>query len=233
MKTTRILAVVFLGAGLSMALAVRCGETARPPEAGAGVDIALPPPRPTGPIAVEQALARRRSIRQFAARDLTLEHVGQLLWAAQGVTEPSRGLRTAPSAGALYPLEVYAVKRDGVFRYVAQGHKLVRLSKRDARAALANAALGQSAVRDAPLDIVIAAIYERTRVKYGARAERYVHIEVGHVGQNIHLQAVALGLGSVSIGAFDDGAVARVLGLPAAEQPLYIIPVGSRRSGSQ
>jgi SagB-type dehydrogenase family enzyme len=177
-------------------------------------------------MSVEEALTRRRSVRSFAAKDLTMKQVSQLAWAAQGITDPARGFRTAPSAGALYPLEVYLVKRDGLFRYIPEGHKLLRRSEEDLRGSLSEAAFGQSSVREAALDIVIIAIYERTRVKYGAKAERYVHIEAGHVGQNIHLQAIALGLGSVSVGGFDDRAVARVLSLPSDESPLYIIPVG-------
>ncbi|HUT75539.1 MAG TPA: SagB/ThcOx family dehydrogenase [Armatimonadota bacterium] len=180
----------------------------------------------TGPVSVEQSLARRRSVREFALRDLTLEQVSQLAWAAQGITDPASGFRTAPSAGALYPLEVFLVKQDGVFHYLPHGHKLVQMSKADLRASLARAALGQLSLRTAPLDIVITAVYERTKVKYGARAERYVHLEAGHVGQNIQLQAVALGLGSVPIGALDDDAVARVLGLPSGQRPVYIMAVG-------
>jgi SagB-type dehydrogenase family enzyme len=177
-------------------------------------------------MSVEEAMARRRSIRQFARRELTLEQVGQLAWAAQGITEPARGLRTAPSAGATYPMEIYLVKRDGVFHYLPKGHKLERVSAEDKRAALAQAALGQSSVQEAAVDVVIAAVYERTRQRYGDRAERYVHIEAGHIGQNLHLQAVALGLGSVSVGAFDDAAVSKTLGLPSEQAPLYIIPIG-------
>jgi SagB-type dehydrogenase family enzyme len=180
-------------------------------------------------VSVEEALARRRSVRQFAAKDLTLEQVSQLAWAAQGITDQRRGLRTAPSAGALYPLEVYLVKPDGMFRYLPQSHRLLGLSADDSRARLSQAAYGQPSVREAPLNFVIAAVYERTRVKYGARADRYVPIEAGHVGQNIHLQAVALGLGSVSVGAFDDKEVASALGLPGDQEPLYIIPVGYPR----
>jgi len=225
-KLNPLFPAVVIAAVLSIAGELGCGQGARSHRAGA--ELLLPQPRLKGPVSVEEALARRRSVRQFAGKDLTIQQVSQLAWAAQGITEPQRGLRTAPSAGALYPLELYFVKRDGAFHYIPQGHKLIQLSDQDLRSALSQAALGQSPVRDAPLVIVIAAVYERTRVKYGARAERYVHIEAGHVGQNIHLQAVAFGLGSVSMGAFEDAAVARVLGLPADQTPIYIIPVGYR-----
>lgn len=229
MKANPMLLTILIGAWFAIPGQLGCGRSARSVVAPGESESALPEPRTTGPMSVEEALTLRRSVRQFAAKDLTVEQISQLAWAAQGITDRKRGFRTAPSAGALYPLEVYLVKRDGVFRYLPQGHKLLQQSKQDLRGPLAQAALGQSPVREAPLDIVIAAVHKRTRVKYGARAERYVHIEAGHVGQNIHLQAVALGLGSVPIGAFDDDEVARVLGLPAEERPLYIIPVGYPR----
>jgi len=225
------LLVVVIGAGLSISAGLGCSQSARVHNAVASTEVRLPRPKVTGPISVEEALTRRRSVREFSPKDLTIEQVGQLAWAAQGITDIERGARTAPSAGALYPLEVYLVKRDGVFHYVPQGHKLLQLSGEDLRVSLSQAALGQSPVRAAPLNIVIAAVYQRTKVKYGPRAERYVHIEVGHVGQNLHLQAVALGLASVSIGAFEDAAVAKVLDLPSEQSPLYIIPVGYREKG--
>jgi len=229
MKNVRpMVFAVLIGTGLIVAALLGCGQTARSQGVIAGAEVRLPRPRVTGPVSVEQALVQRRSVREFGAKDLTTGQISQLAWAAQGITERERGFRSAPSAGALYPLEVYFVKRDGVFRYVPEGHKLLQVSEQDLRSALSRAALGQAAVRAAPLNIVITAFYERTRVKYGARAQRYVHIETGHVGQNIHLQAVALGLVSVSIGAFEDQAVARLLGLASDETPLYIIPVGYR-----
>jgi SagB-type dehydrogenase family enzyme len=228
-KANPLVFTILIGACLAIPGELGCGPSARSVVAPEGNEVALPAPATTGRMSVEQALALRRSVRQFAAKELTIQQISQLAWAAQGITDPQRGFRTAPSAGALYPLEVYLVKRDGAFHYLPRGHKLAQRSPKDLRAPLAQAALGQSAVGEAPLDIVITAVYERTRVKYGARAERYVHIEAGHVGQNIHLQAVALGLRSVSIGAFDDDQVAKLLGLPAEERPLYIIPVGYPR----
>jgi SagB-type dehydrogenase family enzyme len=179
-----------------------------------------------GTLTLEEALAQRRSIRSFDDQLLTRAELGQLLWAAQGITSPS-GLRTAPSAGALYPLEVYAVTPDGAYRYQPQGHQLVLQVQGDVRSALAAAALSQSSVSDAPTVIVIAAVYARTAQKYGQeRSPRYVHLEAGHAAQNVLLQAVALGLGAVPIGAFYDEQVKEVLRLPADQQPLYLIPVG-------
>ena len=189
----------------------------------------LPQPNLKGTLSVEEVLARRRSIRSFSKEKLTTEEISQLLWAAQGITQERTGFRTAPSAGALYPLEVYLVTEDGLFHYIPRGHRLETLGSSDLRGELARAALGQSSIREAAVDFVVTAIYSRITKKYGQRGVRYAHIEVGHLGQNIHLQAVALGLGSVSIGAFHDDQVRKVLSLPEEEVPVYIIPVGHPR----
>lgn len=189
--------------------------------------IALPTPQLKGAMSLEETLAKRRSVREFSDEPLTMEEIGQLLWAAQGITSPT-GQRTAPSAGALYPLEVYVVKRDGVFRYEPAQHQLRAHARGDLRQPLFVAALEQEAVKVAPVDFVIAAAYERLAVKYGDRAPRYAHIEAGHAAQNILLQAVALKLGAVPIGAFYDDQVKQVLALPTDHQPLYVIPVGRR-----
>jgi len=190
--------------------------------------ISLPSPDTSGNLTLESAIQKRRSVRGFKDQSIGLKEIGQLLWAAQGITNKSR-YRSAPSAGALYPLEVYVVKKDGFFHYIPEGHKLKRLSDNDLRPALQSAALFQSSVAKAAIDIVICAVYERVTSKYGKRGIRYTDIEVGHAAQNIHLQAVALGLGSVPIGAFDDDSVTRVLSLPKDRVPLYIIPVGYKR----
>jgi SagB-type dehydrogenase family enzyme len=195
--------------------------------------VTLPKPRYDSKVSIEQTLLKRRSIRSFADKPLTLQDVSQLLWAAQGITDPA-GLRTAPSAGALYPLEVYAVAGNvkdltsGVYKYEPEKHQLVRVMDGDIRDKLANAALGQSSVRGGAVAFVITAVYERTTSKYGDRGIRYVQIEVGHAAENLCLQATAMDLGAVTVGAFDDGQVATVLNLPEDEQPLYIIPVGKK-----
>lgn len=229
MNAKSVVVAIVVGACLGLTGQLGCGQRTPSPAAPAADEVRLPEPTLKGQMSVEETLARRRSVRQFDTRELTIAEVGQLAWAAQGITDPATGHRTAPSAGALYPLELYLVKRDGAFRYVPEGHRLVPRSDKDLRGQLSQAALGQSAVREAPLDIVITGVYERTNIKYGDRAERYVQIEAGHVAQNIHLQAVALGLGSVSVGAFRDDEMAKVLSLPTGETPLYIIPVGARR----
>ena len=188
--------------------------------------MALPAPRLKGTLSLEEALAGRRSVREFADMPLTPAELGQLLWAAQGLTDPA-GLRTAPSAGALYPLQVYAVTREAAYRYEPQGHRLSLHLAGDARPRLYAAALRQAPVLKAPAVIVIAAVYARTAAKYGEeRSPRYVHLEAGHAAQNVLLQAVALNLGAVPIGAFEDDKVKQALGLPPDQQPVYLIPVG-------
>jgi SagB-type dehydrogenase family enzyme len=196
--------------------------------------IKLPRPERDGEIPLEEALRSRRSVRSYSARPLTRAEAGQLLWAAQGVRSPD-GARTAPSAGALYPLEVYLVAGDvedlppGVYRYRPREHDLVQTVEGDKRGDLAAAALDQSCVKNAAAAVVIAAVYERTARKYGDRAVRYAHIEVGHAAQNVCLQAVALRLGTVPVGAFDDERIGAVLMLKADERPLYILPMGGIR----
>jgi len=226
MRAKHALVPILILGSIALPGGLGCGQPTAAGTAASGTEVALPPPSTDGEMSLEQTLAKRRSIRQFARQDLTLEQIGQLAWAAQGITNPDTGFRTAPSAGATYPLELYLLTKDGVFRYMPKGHKLARVSAVDKRAALARAALGQGSVSGAPLDFVITGVYARTSAKYGERSERYVVLEAGHAAQNIHLQAVALGLGSVPVGAYTDEAVSKVLDLPADEIPLYIIPVG-------
>jgi SagB-type dehydrogenase family enzyme len=189
----------------------------------------LPPPRTLGELSLEDVLNRRRSVREFRADTLRQSELSQLLWAAQGISSPD-GCRPAPSAGALYPLELYAVVHAGAFHFDPGRHMLHRLAEGDLRRALCSAALEQEFILEAPLTVVIAGVYARTQGKYGAgRGERYVHLEAGHAAQNLLLQAVALGLGAVPIGAFHDARVQKVLGLPGDHMPLYLIAVGRPR----
>jgi len=188
--------------------------------------INLPNPQLQSKVSIEETILWRRSEREFQERELSMEQISQILWAAQGITDTIFGFRSAPSAGALYPLSIYILKRDGVFQYIPDGHKLRELSSEDKRPTLVRASLGQSFIREAPLNIIIAANFKITQAKYGARAFRYVCMEIGHVAENIHLQAVALGLSSVAVGAFWDDVVRKNLDLPENQDPLYIIPVG-------
>mgnify|MGYP003875368957 CR=1 FL=1 len=193
--------------------------------------IKLPSPRYNSDVSIEQALLKRRSVRKYKAEPLTIAEVSQLLWSAQGITNPS-GFRTAPSAGALYPLEVYLVVGEvkglsqGIYKYLPRQHELLKIKDGDVRRELAIAALGQSWVKDAAVDIVFAAVYERVTRKYGKRGIRYVHMEVGHAAENVYLQAVSLKLGTVVVGAFEDEKVKKILNMAESEQPLYIMPIG-------
>jgi SagB-type dehydrogenase family enzyme len=229
------LVVLFVLSGLTACTAWRWNEKPKPsptpgdqtftllPEAAT---ISLPAPRLQGTISLEETLAKRRSVRQYRPIPLSVEQLSQLCWAIQGITHPA-GYRTAPSAGALYPLEVYVLLPQGVYHYEPQAHTLTRWQEGDLRPALHAVALRQDAIVQAPAVFVITAVYERTEAKYGKqRSPRYVHLEAGHAAQNFLLQAVALGLGSVPIGAFYDQGVQEALNLPADHQPLYLLPVG-------
>ncbi len=231
MKTIRGIETI-----LSLCIVLTAGPSAlgAPPQAGATPSGGLlPPPRLRSGTSVEEALTQRRSVRRFASRALTLEELSQLLWAAQGVTDATNGRRTAPSAGATYPLVLYAVTSRGVDRYLPDGHRLERCLAGDLRSVIADAALGQTAVRRAPLTIVIAAVRPRTTRRYGDRGEMYIHMEAGHAAQNLLLQAVALELAAVPVGAFEPAGLARALNLPANEQPLYLVPVGAVQGSEQ
>ncbi|OGB87616.1 hypothetical protein A3H38_06515 [candidate division WOR-1 bacterium RIFCSPLOWO2_02_FULL_46_20] len=188
--------------------------------------INLPTPQTIGKVSLEQSIGLRRSEREFYEKELTQQQLSQLLWAAQGITDKDFGFRAAPSAGALYPLSIYVANKDGVFHYIPDGHKLIEISSEDKRPSLVRASLGQDCIRVAPVTIVIAANFIITQAKYGVRAFRYVCIEVGHVAENIHLQAIALGLGSSPLGAFWDDVVKTTLEIPENQETLYIIPVG-------
>jgi len=171
-------------------------------------------------------MAARRSVRSFADTPLTEDELARLLWAGQGITDRAHGYRAVPSAGALYPIALYVCDSSGIGRYEPETETLAVISGSDARGDLKTAALGQSAVGDAPVVIVIVAKTAVTAAKYGPRAERYCTLEAGHAAQNILLSAFALGLGGVTMGAFDDDSVRSVLDLDDGYLPLYIIPVG-------
>ena len=195
--------------------------------------IKLPSPNPQGKTSVEAAISKRRSVRRFRAQPLSLAQLSQLLWSAQGITG-SGGRRAVPSAGATYPLEIFVVVgahgienlAAGLYHYQVDNHSLSLHLSGDLRQKLADAALGQSLIANCPVVIVVCALHPRTAYRYGRRGERYVHMEVGHVGQNLSLQAVALGLATVMIGAFEDEEVSKALKIEEQIKPLYIIPVG-------
>ncbi len=204
------------------------------PVSGDDSTIKLPAPRTEGSIPIETAIRKRRSVRSYSSKSLNKQELSQLLWAAQGVTS-EEGFRTAPSAGALYPLEVYVVTGNvqdippGVYRYRPQRHELIRVKDGDLLGGLSEAALGQKSVRLSAASLVFAGVYKRSAAKYGKRARRYVHIETGHAAQNVYLQATALGLGTVMVGAFNDKKVRDIVGMKKDEAPLAIMPVGNRK----
>ncbi len=213
------------------------GHTGIPP-AQSQETVIMPKVSIAGEHPLAELLQRRRSVRAYRAVSLSLAELARLLWAAQGINHPE-GLRTAPSAGALYPLEIYVAAGDvdglepAVYRYRAADHALDQVIDGDVRRTLARAALNQAWLASAAVVVVITVVYERTTRKYGERGKRYVDIEVGHAAQNLYLQAEALRLGTAAVGAFDDGKIARALNLPANTKPLLLMPVGKRREDSQ
>jgi SagB-type dehydrogenase family enzyme len=193
----------------------------------------MPVPRHDGTVSVEHALQNRRSVRRFKNEPLTLSELSQLLWAAQGITTP-RGFRTAPSAGALFPIEIYVASGNvtdlpaGICKYNYRSHTLTQSAGGDKRTELSQAALNQASIAKAPVVLLFCAVYERVTRTYGQRGIQYVFMEIGHAAQNVCLQAVALGLGTVVIGAFRDNEVKLIANLAADEEPTYFIPVGRR-----
>lgn len=193
--------------------------------------IKLPEPKCSGGLSVEEAIKARRSVRDYTNEPVALKDLSQLLWAAQGITGRSRG-RAAPSAGATYPLELYAVVErvsglePGVYHFIPKEHGLEHSISGSYAGLLSACALNQTAVKEAAVDLVFAAVYDRTTKKYGERGARYVHIDVGHASENVYPECVFLGLGTVAVGAFDDVKVKETLKLNKEESPVYIMPVG-------
>ncbi|MHC5115292.1 MAG: SagB/ThcOx family dehydrogenase [Planctomycetota bacterium] len=202
---------------------VTSSRTSRP---AGDAETPLPKPVTPGGMPLAEALATRRSVREFEPTPLSAEQVGRICWAAQGITDRRNGLRAAPSAGALYPMTVYVVDASGVYEYRPKTHVLRRVRTGDARGDLRAAALDQSCVGSAPTCLVIAMTVRRSARKYGTWAERYCLMEAGHVAQNALLQATALGLGGVPVGAFDEDRVAAILTLPNGCEPVYLVPIG-------
>ena len=234
-RTHRV-SVSLRGQALTIAVISCIGLSSNAYANGAGDDVtALPKPSLGGAMSVEHALAHRRSTREFDPAPLPLAAVSQLLWAAQGVTH-ERGFRTAPSAGALFPLEIYLVAgavsglAAGIHHYEPERHRLVRMSTGDLREELTSLAHGQDWMMDAPAVLVIAADTSRTARKYGRRAARYVAMEAGYASQNVYLQSQALGLGTCMVGAFSDRPVKQLLRMPSEVEPLGLMPIGRRRA---
>jgi SagB-type dehydrogenase family enzyme len=199
-------------------------------------EIALPSPSHKGTVSVEEALKARRTHRSFQSRHLTLKQFSQILWGAYGVTAQKYGsfLKTAPSAGALYPLDIYGVVGQkgvetlapGIYHFRPENHAIELVKQGDLRAEVARQALQQMWMAKAPLLLVITGEYSRSNIKYGPRGVTYTHIEAGHVGQNIFLQAEAIGLKAGIVGAFNNQQIIRAMGLSSSHDPLLIMPVG-------
>jgi SagB-type dehydrogenase family enzyme len=188
--------------------------------------IKLPAPELFGKVSLEEAIVKRRSVRQFRTQTLSREAIAQLMWAAQGVTDPLKGLRSAPSAGALYPIDLYLASSDGLFRYHARTHSLEQFVENDVRPSLAVSAFNQDSIAQAAITIIIVADYTKVKDHDGERGVRYTDMECGHIAQNIQLQAVVLGLASVPIGAFQTTDISATLELPSALEAVYLLPVG-------
>jgi len=188
--------------------------------------IELPKPSSQGSVSLEQAIEKRVSVRSFTEQPLSLEQIGQLLWSGQGLRD-ALGHRTVPSAGALFPLELYLVIEEGVYHYLPERHQMEQHVEGDMRSSLSSAALGQEFVAQAPTTLLLTAVFSRIETKYGKeRAPQYIYLEAGHAAQNILLQATALGLDGVPVGAFYEEQVSKALQLPGAHYPLYLIPLG-------
>lgn len=222
-KWLRLLCAVALGVGWSFPV-----PSAEPTEP---VTIELPAPLEQSDVSIEQALWQRRSVRTFTDRVPDWQQVGQLLWAAQGINRAETQHRTSPSAGAMYPIEVYVILPQGFYHYEPAQHAAVELSKDDTRKALFESGTQQETIQQSPCVFIICAVVERTEAKYKERGLRYVLQETGHTAQNILLQLVSLGMGGVPIGGFTDEAVQQALKLPKDHQPLYIIATGFPKEG--
>jgi len=207
-------------------------KSGKPAQIKKNIAIKLPAPCYNSKVSLEKALYKRRSIRNYSDDSLSISDVSQIIWAAQGITKKAGGLRTAPSAGALYPIELYiAVGKvkglsQGVYKYNPKSHTITKILEGDIRDKLSNAALKQNCIRRGAVNIIIVGVYKRTAVKYGKRAEHYVLMECGAVSQNIYLQSCALDLGTVLVGAFNDDALKSILKMPEDEYPLAIMPIG-------
>lgn len=188
--------------------------------------IQLPEARVTGPISLEESLVKRRSVRRFRSEPLKHSQIGQLAWAGQGITERERGLRTAPSAGEIYPIDLYFAIPDGLFVYRSRDHSLEQVFDQDIRGGLAAAGGMQESLVGAACDIIVAGSVRKLTPRFREKARQYMLLEAGHIAQNIQLQVVSLGLGSVAVGGFDTRQVNRTCKLPRTLEPLYIIPVG-------
>ena len=227
---TSIVTVLFL----TIALMNTANENKEGPEKTKTMNnkskIILPEPnRKDGP-SLEEVIEKRRSERDFKDEPPAIEDLSLILWAGQGITDKERGLRSSPSAGALYPLVFYIDIKNinglnpGIYRYEPEGHFLILKQDKSRREEIYRAALEQNWIKEAPALIIMNAHYHKVTIKYGERGIRYTHMEAGHSSQNIYLQTTSLGLGTVAVGAFNDDAIKNILGVDS--DPLYLMPIG-------
>ncbi len=199
--------------------------------------IQLTDPNLTGTLTFEAALAKRRSVRQFSSQALKRTQIGQLAWAGQGITDKQRGLRTAPSAGSVYPIELFIATNEGLFIYRPTEHSLQQTSEEDIRGRLARATATPEPVVGAGCAIIVTGSSRKLATRFGAKSRTYLALEAGHVAQNIQLQAVCLGLGSVPVGGLDTAAVRKICRMSRELEPLYVIcvgyPAGAGTTGEQ
>ena len=236
MKKTFLYFIVLVSMLIFLGIFSRFGITNRvtqaqekAPEKGEVMkEITLPAAKTTGQMPLEEAIQKRKSVRKYSQKELTLEQVAQILWAAYGANPRAKNFvaRNVPSAGGIFPMTVYLLDRNGVYRSQPLIHSLALVKEGDKRKELSEAALGQGCIKQGSVDLGITSDVAKCAQRYGDRAQRYTDIEAGHIGQNVSLEAVSLGLGTVMIGAFNDEAVKDVLSIPDNESPLYIIPVG-------
>jgi protease I len=219
MKRLTIFAIILAG------FAVLCSGQYRS-RAAARKIIQLTEPKLAGSLSLEEALVKRRGVREFIAEPLSLVQIGQLAWAGQGTTQPQAGLQPPILAEEQYPVKLYLVTPGGLFVYHRDSHTLEQTSDRDLRAMLAAATAEPKAVAEAGCDIIIAGSVRKLAARYGKEARKYMLLEAGHIAQSIQLQAVSLQLGSVPVGTFRTRNVSRVCRLPKEMEPIYIICAG-------
>ncbi len=196
--------------------------------------VELPKPKLKGKVSLEEAIKKRRCVRSYKDKALSLEQLSQLLWAADGITGKRSWQRAAPSAGGLHPLDFYAVVGegsvtgldDGVWHYNPGKHSITLLTGGDRREALRKASLGQKQVANAEVVIVITIEYKRTTRKYGDRGRSYALMDAGFAAENLFLQVQTLDMAACVVGAFTDDEVSKVLKLPKEHEPALLLTIG-------
>ena len=228
---TLLFAIVFSGISIATTkdiniLKLKAETTQKTKQRPVIETIALTKASSSGQFSLEAAIGNRRSVRSFTNEKLSYETIGQLLWAGQGITDSVSGKRAAPSAGAIFPMELYVVMADGVYRYDPIKNSLLKNNRNDVRTPLSNASYKQQFIKDAPLLIVIAGSPKKIMEKYPNKIKEFMYLEAGHIAQNIHLQAVVTGLASCPVGGFESNKVKQICKMTQGQEAVYIIAVG-------